>query len=899
MGREGREGAIHQFGKARNASPTYTRMDATHFENSRCDLNSGFGRTIRWMAPIRPDVIGSRTLLADATGRYTAVFDPLDRLGSRTNPANKRVTYVYDGISQRRRLTDPDGGLVTTVYDAIGEMTQVVNAQSLRTTFAYDPAGRRTVKKLANTSRTSFTFDNANRVTRLVNIKASGVTISSFGYQYDKTTRRTGVTEATGDRVTWTFDPTYQLVNERRSGVHSYNVTYTYDPIGNRTVKTDGGALTTSTYDVANRLTYAQDSTGRTTFVFDAAGNQIKETSPTLQVTTSVWDFENLNKATLLPDSSRVTSVYDGDKLRVEKDTTAATAKFIFDGQNILLETDGTNLTQAVYTLEPNEFGKLVSQRQLQTGIWVQIYYAFDALGSTDSLTDSSAVITDTYTYFAFGLIKVRSGTTFNRFDWVGELLYVRDAETGKFHLHVRPLDPLRGRFQSPDPKPTGRRPDQYPYAKNDPINFSDPGGLEENSESPLIPATLSELPTESMFSGVTGWPKAARDTSNTAAAKARKKIRDIIGDWNQEKSFSRAPVDELFKKGLAIEQVSMKTFDGGTVIRKYVAIPRDDGGVDTLTLKSVWPLLWGKFHYETESYKHGVTPKVLEKAQEARDEQAHQNYMTVHGGIIKIQTAAFSLIGPVTWVRVLPIWAGADLGLTGVRDLATLEDNETATTTVVALGAKKYLGADEQTAVEIGRGVHFVLFFAELPTRASTKVPLRFKIGVNEVPPEFLSGEKFEVTISLPERVIRSEGSLKNPMGDLEQAGRQARTDPAYGRPLAPSRIPAVTAPTNRGGLRVDLLSRGQPPAGMRNPNAHHDLPWEHREWMASEGRGLNVNDSAYGRWVEGTPPGGHQRWTPGFRAEWDAFIEANPNASRGQVLDFLNRLRADPRFQ
>lgn len=67
----------------------------------------------------------------------------------------------------------------------------------------------------------------------------------------------------------------------------------------------------------------------------------------------------------------------------------------------------------------------------------------------------------------------------------------------------------------------------------------------------------------------------------------------------------------------------------------------------------------------------------------------------------------------------------------------------------------------------------------------------------------------------------------------------------------------------------------------------------------MAGEGRGLNVNDPAFGRWVEGTPPGGHQRWTPAFRGEWDAFIEANPNATRQQVLDFMNRLRADPRFQ
>ena len=71
---------------------------------------------------------------------------------------------------------------------------------------------------------------------------------------------------------------------------------------------------------------------------------------PALAITTSVWDFENMNTATIMP-SSRVTLVDNGVKLRMAKDTAASTANFIYDGQNILLETDGTNLTQAMYTL--------------------------------------------------------------------------------------------------------------------------------------------------------------------------------------------------------------------------------------------------------------------------------------------------------------------------------------------------------------------------------------------------------------------------------------------------------------------------------------------------------------------------------------------------------------------
>jgi hypothetical protein len=106
----------------------------------------------------------------------------------------------------------------------------------------------------------------------------------------------------------------------------------------------------------------------------------------------------------------------------------------------------------------------------------------------------------------------------------------------------------------------------------------------------------------------------------------------------------------------------------------------------------------------------------------------------------------------------------------------------------------------------------------------------------------------------------------------------------------------PATTPPTDRGGLRTAM---GQAPPDLPNPQAHHDLPWVFREWFAGAGRGLNVNDPAFGRWVSGTPPGNHQRWTAAFEAEWRTFIQRNPNATRQEVLDLMHELRGDPRFQ
>ena len=70
-------------------------------------------------------------------------------------------------------------------------------------------------------------------------------------------------------------------------------------------------------------------------------------------------------------------------------------------------------------------------------------------------------------------------------------------------------------------------------------------------------------------------------------------------------------------------------------------------------------------------------------------------------------------------------------------------------------------------------------------------------------------------------------------------------------------------------------------------------------KEWFAEKGRGLNVNDAAFGRWVEGGPTGSHQKWSWQFNQEWRKFIQGNPNADRDQTLRFMNRMRNDPRFQ
>ena len=133
----------------------------------------------------------------------------------------------------------------------------------------------------------------------------------------DATGNRLGVTEATSQKTTWTYNDTYQLVNEHRSGTGGFNLTYVYDSVGNRLVKNEAGSLTTSTYDSANQLRSAIDATGTTTFTFDTAGNQQVDQAPS-GATTYVWNYENQMTLVVKPDGSRVTMAYNANFRRVD-----------------------------------------------------------------------------------------------------------------------------------------------------------------------------------------------------------------------------------------------------------------------------------------------------------------------------------------------------------------------------------------------------------------------------------------------------------------------------------------------------------------------------------------------------------------------------------------------------
>lgn len=120
-------------------------------------------------------------------------------------------------------------------------------------------------------------------------------------------------------RPDWSYDDTYQLTAEHRSGANSYAHTFAYDPAGNRTLKNEDSSRTTYSYDAANQLETGVAAAGTTTYSFDADGNQQLVIEPNGDRTTIAWDYENQPTLYRLPDANRVTMSYNADNRRVRK----------------------------------------------------------------------------------------------------------------------------------------------------------------------------------------------------------------------------------------------------------------------------------------------------------------------------------------------------------------------------------------------------------------------------------------------------------------------------------------------------------------------------------------------------------------------------------------------------
>ncbi len=240
------------------------------------------------------------------------------------------------------------------------------------------------------------------------------------------------------------------------------------------------------------------EGTAITTYSYDANGNttgRLVETSTSSLTDSFVYTAENrLASADAQTGSAgTVAYTYDADGIRNGKTAGGVTTLHITDKNQpyaqVLEERGVTGSVQTRYVYGDD----LICQVRNPGPAGVTSYYHYDGQMSTRQLTDDNAVpgsvvITDTYTYDAYGIETATAGTTENAYRYTGEQY---DADVGLYYLRARYYDQETGRFHTRDPA-GGRLSEphslhKYLYATADPLNNIDPTGRYTFSLSGLL----------------------------------------------------------------------------------------------------------------------------------------------------------------------------------------------------------------------------------------------------------------------------------------------------------------------------------------------------------------------------------------------------------------------------
>jgi len=290
--------------------------------------------------------------------------------------------------------------------------------------------------------------------------------------------------------------------------------------ITSRTVNNDTYVF--SGYTNANRGYSANglnqySNVGGASFGYDSNGNLTSDGS-----TNTIYTYDSENRL-LTASTHSAALTYDPLGRLFQIAATTGTTQFLYDGDELVAEYDGTGALQKRYVHGPKDDDPLIWYEGAAVSSSTRRSLQANYQGSIQSVADASGAPLSVNRYDEYG---VPASTNLGRFQYTGQAWM---PELGLYYYKARVYDPRLGRFLQTDPVGYKDDLDLYAYVGNDPLDRTDPSG---NCDDPHQVG----CPTK-------GKPQ---DSSQGHAAQSAKMMKQMVedakaaGDTNLQGSFNR-----------------------------------------------------------------------------------------------------------------------------------------------------------------------------------------------------------------------------------------------------------------------------------------------------------------------------------------------------------------------